>query len=252
MTKTIVDSYTKIFGDKKRIMVITAHPDDLELYCGGTVARLIADGKEVVSVKMTSGEMGCRQEKISKEELQAIREREDSASMTELGIKPENNVYLRLGDGKVENNLQTIGEVARQIRLFQPEIIITHNPQDLIIRFAKDVNWINHRDHRNTGTIAIDASYPYARDILFYPEHFKDPKVKSWICTQFLLVDSYRHEDSVFVEVTDQIFKRVEAHAKHKSQYTKEDAQDSADFFTKDWDPEGKKRFETFREVIVD
>ena len=95
MRKQIVDSYEKVFGDKKRIMAIFAHPDDLELYCGGTVARLIADGKKVSSIKMTSGEMGSRQEKVTKEELLAIREREDSASMAVLGIIPVCNVYLR-------------------------------------------------------------------------------------------------------------------------------------------------------------
>ena len=252
MATLMVDSYKKIFGDKQRVMVVTAHPDDLELYCGGTVARLIADGKIVRSVKMTSGEMGSRQEKITKEELMAIREKEDSDSSMELGILPENNIYLRQGDGKVENNLQIIGEVARQIRLFQPEIIITHNSEDMIIRFDKNVNWFNHRDHRNTGSVVIDASYPYARDILFYPEHFTDPKAKSWTCTEFLIVDSYEHIDSVFMEVTDFIAKRVAAHAKHKSQYSTEDAQDSADFFTKKWDPERGKNYETFRYVKAD
>jgi len=252
MKTPIVDSYEKIFSDKKRIMAIFAHPDDLELYCGGTVARLIADGKKVSSIKMTSGEMGSRQEKITKEELLAIREREDKASMAVLGIIPVCNVYLRLGDGKVENNLKTIGEVVKQIRLFRPEIIITHNPQDLIIKFGKDENWFNHRDHRNTGSVAIDASYPFARDILFYPEHFQDPMAKSWACTQFLLVDSYGHEDSVFVDVTETVAKRVAAHAMHKSQYSVENAQESADFFTKSWDPEGKKNFETFRYVKAD
>ena len=59
---TITDSYQKIFGDKKRIMAIFAHPDDFELYFGGTAARLIADGKTVCSVKMTSGDMGSRQD----------------------------------------------------------------------------------------------------------------------------------------------------------------------------------------------
>lgn len=47
MLSSIVDSYTKIFRDKQRILVVFAHPDDLELYCGGTVARLIGDGKKL-------------------------------------------------------------------------------------------------------------------------------------------------------------------------------------------------------------
>ncbi|PIU73325.1 hypothetical protein COS78_02920 [Candidatus Shapirobacteria bacterium CG06_land_8_20_14_3_00_40_12] len=252
MRQPVTDAYQKIFNGKKKILVVFAHPDDLELYCGGTVARLIADGRSVRSVKITSGEMGSRQEKIASDELLSIREKEDSASMSKLGITSENNIYLRLGDGKVENNLETIGKVARQIRLFQPDLIITHNPQNLVIRFDQNVSWFNHRDHRYTGQVVIDASYPYARDLLFYPEHFQDPQAQSWICTQFLFVDSYDHQDSIFVDVTDFIVKRVAAHAQHSSQYSVKDAQGSADFFTKKWDPENKKNFETFRYVIVD
>lgn len=211
-------------------MVVMAHPDDAELYCGGTIARLTADGKEVMMVKVTSGEAGSRQEKITKEQLGKLRESEDSVAMKALGIKEENNVYLRMPDGGVENGLATIGKIAEQIRIFKPELIITHNPEDMIIRFDKDVNWINHRDHQTTGKVAIYAAYPYARDLLFFPEHFNNPKTSSHAVTEFLLVDFYNHPDLVCVDMTDYIETRVKAHASHSSQYTVEHAQESADF----------------------
>ncbi|PJE66524.1 hypothetical protein COU93_03895, partial [Candidatus Shapirobacteria bacterium CG10_big_fil_rev_8_21_14_0_10_36_6] len=66
---TITDSYQKIFANKKKIMVVTAHPDDLEIMCGGLVARLVADGKIVRSVKVTTGDMGSRGVKISQTDL---------------------------------------------------------------------------------------------------------------------------------------------------------------------------------------
>jgi LmbE family N-acetylglucosaminyl deacetylase len=201
---------------------------------------------------MTSGEIGTRLIKVTQDELRQIREREDSASMAKLGITPENNIYLHLPDGKVENNLDTVGQLALQIRLFQPDLIITHNAEDSIIRFDKDVNWFNHRDHRHTGQVVLDGSYPYSQDLLFFPEHFDNPLAKSWACTEFFIVDSYSHLDSLFIDVTDHVAKRVEAHACHSSQYTVEAAQDSADFFTGSWDPSGQKKYETFRHVIVD
>jgi LmbE family N-acetylglucosaminyl deacetylase len=248
----VQDSYQKIFSSINKILVVLAHPDDLELYCGGLVARLVADGKIVRSVKVTSGEMGSRHIKVSSDELRKIREAEDVAAMTKLGILSENNIYLRFPDGGVENNLDLIGQIALQIRLFQPDLIITHNAEDKIIRFDDNNSWFNHRDHLNTGISAIDGSYPYSRDLLFFPEHYQNPSAKSWACTKFLIVDSYNHPDSVFIDVTNFISQRVEAHSQHKSQYSVAAAQESADFFTKKWDPTGQKNYETFRYLIVD
>lgn len=248
----ITDSYQQIFANKKRILAVFAHPDDLEIMCGGLIARLIADGKEVCSVKVTSGDMGSRQEKISSTDLGQSREKEDTEAMTILGIKPENNIYLHLVDGHVENTIENIGKIAEQIRTFQPDLIITHNPEVSVVRFDKDNSWFNHRDHRTTGQLTFDAAYPYSRDILFFPEHFQNPRAKSWSCDEFLVVDSYGHPDSVFLDVTDFIDKRIAAHACHETQLSLEHAQESADFFTKNWDPSREKRFETFRYVKAD
>jgi len=249
---TITDSYQKIFANKKKIMVVTAHPDDLEIMCGGLVARLVADGKIVRSVKITTGDMGSRGVKISQTDLRNAREKEDTEAMTVLGINGENNVYLNLPDGSVENTVENIGKIAEQIRLFQPDLIITHNPEISIVRFDKDNSWFNHRDHRTTGQLTFDAAYPYSRDLLFFPEHFENSLAKSWSCDEFLVVDNYGHPDSVYIDMTDFVGKRVIAHAMHKTQYDRESAQDSADFFTKNWDPEGLKNFETFRYVKAD
>jgi LmbE family N-acetylglucosaminyl deacetylase len=172
--------------------------------------------------------------------------------MKVLGIKDKNNIYLRFVDGTVEDSFEVIGKIAEQIRIFQPELIIAHNPEDVIIRFDKNINWVNHRDHENCDKATIHASYPYARDILFFPEHFKNPQAKSCCCNEFLLVDYYNHPDQVYIEVTDYIEKRVNAHACHASQYSLTQAQESADFFTKSKNYPEDKRFETFRHVIAD
>lgn len=248
----IVDSYNQIFGNKKRIMVVFGHPDDLETYCGGTIARLIKDGKIIRSIKMTNGQSGSRQEKITSGELGKLRETEDREAMKILGISEENNIYLGLQDGQVDNSNETIGKIVYQIREFKPDLIITHNPENVIIRFDKDVNWINHKDHRNTGKSTVDAAFPYSRDLLFFPDQFSDPKISSRTVTEFIFMDYYDGPDLAYVDVTDFIDIRVQAHAKHSSQYTLEHAQDAADFFTKLPQFPPGKRFERFRYVITD
>lgn len=251
MENMIEDSFDKIFKEKSRIMVVMPHPDDTDLYCGATVARLVQSGKRVRVVKMTYGDKGSRRERITSHELRVTREREDREAMKILGIKDEDNVYLGLGDGQIEHNLESIGLVAYQIRLFKPELIFTTNPDDTIIRFDKGINWVNHRDHRHTGRVTIDAAYPYARDLLFFPEHFQNKDVGSWACKEFLFTDVYNHPDEVHIDVTDYIDFRTRALAAHSSQYSLDAARESTDFFTKS--PKyGEKRFERFRYVLAD
>jgi LmbE family N-acetylglucosaminyl deacetylase len=243
------DSFNRIFTDKNRILVIMAHPDDAEIYCGGTIARLTSLGKIVRVVKMTNGDKGSKQEKISQTQLRQIRQAEDKKSMNLLGIKSEDNVYLDLGDGHITNSLKIIEKIAFQIRQFKPDIIITHNPQDMVITFDESNSWVNHRDHRNTGKSAIDAAYPYSRDLLFFPKHFQDPSVTSHQVSQFLLVDYYHHPETVFAEMTNFVDAKINSIAAHSSQYSFEDAKSSTDFFSKH--PDGK-RYECFRYVVTD
>lgn len=251
ITMQIEDSFGKIFGNKSRILVVMPHPDDCDLYCGATVARLTHSGKRVRVVKMTFGDRGSRQEKVTSEQLKRIREKEDREAMKILGIKQEDNIYLGIGDGEIEHDLETIGKVAYQIREFKPDLIITTNPEDMIIRFDKDVNWVNHRDHRHTGRIAVDAAYPYARDTLFFPEQFKNGKLQSHATTEFLFTDVYDHPDLIYIDVTDFIDYRTKALAAHSSQYSLKHAQESTDFFTK-LPQYGSRRFDRFRCVIAD
>lgn len=245
----MTDSYSEVFVDVQKILVVLSHPDDAEIYAGGTIARLTADGKQVRVVKMTSGNKGSRDQDISEADLAYQREQEDATAMGVLGVKPEDNIYLHIGDGEVEADLKTIGLLTQQIRIFKPDMILTHNPEDVIIRFSKGVNYINHRDHQNTGEAATYAAYPYSRDILFYPEHFEAAGVESHTVTKFLYVDYHDHQDLIYIDITSTADKRTQAIASHSSQYSQENAQDSTDFFAPEVDG---KRFEHFRLVEAD
>jgi LmbE family N-acetylglucosaminyl deacetylase len=198
---------------------------------------------------MTSGNKGSRQEQISETELTKTRLSENTTSMQLLGIRPEDDVCLEIGDGQIENDLTTIGKLALQIRLFQPELIITHNPEHAVVRYAVNENWVNHRDHRHTGLSALDAAYPYSRDLLFFPEHFKNPAAKSHNVNQFLLVDFYNHPDEVGIDVTKVYDQKVSSIAAHTSQFSTEKAKDIADFMTSS--PDGV-HYERFRYVVAD
>ena len=148
-----------------------------------------------------------------------------------LGVKEENNIYLNFEDGSVENSPETIEKLVYEIRNFKPDLLVTHNPEDLFIRYDKNENWVNHRDHRNTAKSTIDASYPYSRDTLFFPEHLKEQGVTSHKVSEYLLVDYFNHQDMVYFDVSNYFNTKVKALNCHKSQFTKERANDIADFF---------------------
>jgi LmbE family N-acetylglucosaminyl deacetylase len=249
-SEIMLDSYQKIFGDKQKVMFVFSHPDDAEIYAGGTIARLTSDGKEVCTVKMTNGNKGSRQDKISLNELAKIRRSEDADAMKVLEVKPENNIHLDLGDGEVEDNVETIEKLVKVIRTFKPEIVVTHNSENTIIRFSEGVNWVNHRDHLNTGKVTTFACYPFSRDLSFFPNQFADENVASHTVAEFMYVDSYGHPDEVFIDVTDFMESKVKSIAAHKSQYSEKDARESSDFFT--GGVQEGKNFERFRYVIAD
>src|SRR3989344_3773176 len=242
------DSYKDIFGSKQKIMFVFAHPDDAEIYCGGIIARLVADGKKIRLVKMTTGNKGSRQEAITEEELAKTRESEDREALKILGLSDADSINLNLGDGEIENTLDTIEKIVETIRSFKPELIVTHNPEQVLIRDLEGNYYVNHHDHRNTAVSTIDAAYPYSRDNLFFPNQLQKG-LSTHSVAEFLFVDSWGHQDIVYVDVTEFAEKRTKAIACHKSQYYREHAQGSTDYFAP---PIKGKRFECFRYVKAD
>jgi LmbE family N-acetylglucosaminyl deacetylase len=246
----VKDSYEEIFKNKQTIMVVMAHPDDLEVFCGATVARLLHDGKRVISVKITSGDKGTKNKAISPNDLAAKREREDAAAMQSLGIPQTDSIFLHEEDGAIEDSLETITKIAYLIRKFQPELIITTNPENIIIRREQGVNWINHRDHRNAAACALDAAYPYSRDRAFFTEQFDDPAIKPGNCTEFLIADSWDGTDEVLIDASEFVEAKQAALQCHESQLDAEGAAEYAHSFTTHNNVPGA--YEKFRYVIAD
>src|SRR6266700_8342851 len=71
----------------QRILVIIAHPDDAESYCGGTIARLTAEGREVHYLVVTRGDRGSDDPDMTSERLASIREQEQRQAAAVLGVQ---------------------------------------------------------------------------------------------------------------------------------------------------------------------
>jgi len=152
-------------------MVVTAHPDDAEFSVAGTVARWVKEGKDVVYVVCTNGDKGTSDPDMKPALLVKIREQEQLAAARVLGVREV--IFLRHPDQGLEDTPEFRKQIVRLIRMYRPEVVATSDPY---------LRYMWHRDHRIAGQVILDAVFPYARDVLAYPdlmlEGLKPHKVK--------------------------------------------------------------------------
>ncbi len=125
---------------RRKILVIGAHPDDPETGCGGTMCLLADAGHDVVSVYLTRGEAGIPGK--SHDEAAAIRVKEAEAACALTGAR---HIFMNQVDGSTEVNLERYREMRELIDRENPDVVLTHWPIDA------------HRDHAVCGTLVLDA-----------------------------------------------------------------------------------------------
>jgi len=131
----------------ERVLVVAAHPDDIEFGAAGTVARWIGEGAAVHYLLMTRGDKGSDNPATDPVALAALREVEQRAAAAEIGVSAVE--FLGEPDGQVEPSLRLRERITRVIRTFRPEIVMSHDPTVLFV----NNEWINHPDHRAVGTV---------------------------------------------------------------------------------------------------
>ena len=186
-------------------MLVIPHPDDAEGGVGGTVAKWVAEGTEVVFVLCTNGDKGTSDPEMTTEKLGAIREKEQAAAAECLGVKEV--IYLRYGDGELDDTAKFRGELVRAIRKHRPDVVFCTDP------FRQ--TFYLHRDHRVSGQVAIDSVFPYARDFLHYNEHIQEGLETHKVGD--ILMWGTEHPDT-FIDITDTIDNKINALKKHASQ----------------------------------
>ena len=194
-----------MFDRPERAMLVIPHPDDAEGGVGGTVAKWVAEGTEVVFVLCTNGDKGTSDPEMTTEKLGAIREKEQAAAAAALGVKEV--IYLRYGDGELDDTAKFRGELVRAIRKHRPDVVFCTDP------FRQ--TFYLHRDHRISGQVTLDAVFPYARDFLHYNEHIQEGLDTHKVGD--ILMWGTEHPDT-FIDITDTIDNKINALKKHASQ----------------------------------
>ena len=193
----------------KRGMVVVAHPDDAEFGCAGTVAHWCLHGMEVVYVLCTDGSKGASDRNISSEELVETRRKEQLDAGKVLGLKEV--VFLGYEDAYLQPTLEVRRDIARQIRIHRPDVVICQNP----VRNLSGGRGVGHPDHLAAGEATLAAVYPTARDHLTFPELLAEGlephKVRE------ILITEHEHPDR-WIDISDSIDTAIEALKAHKSQ----------------------------------
>ena len=119
---------------KLRVLAVGAHPDDLEILCGGTLARYARQGHTVVMAHLLNGDKGHY--KMAPAKLARIRKREAAEAGLVIGAEV---VGLDLPDAQLFPDLKTRKLVVDLVRESRPDVIITHAPGDYISDHAASV-----------------------------------------------------------------------------------------------------------------
>jgi len=192
----------------QRVMVVTAHPDDSEFGAGGTVAKLVQEGKQVVYCVVTNGNKGSGDRSMTPERLARIREEEQRNAARVLGV--ETVEFLGFPDCEVENTRESRLAVTAVIRRHRPDRLIIQNPHR-----TKNLG-ASHRDHRTVAGIALDCVYPLARDHMAFPELLAQGLEPHKVREIYLM---WWENPELVVDISATIDLKIKALACHASQF---------------------------------
>lgn len=189
-----------------KVLVVTPHPDDAEIWCGGTIASWVKQGTDVYYLLCTNGSRGTEDPDITPQKLAETREQEQLNAASVLGVKDV--VMLHRNDGELEDTTDFRRDIVQQIRKVRPDVVLSTEP------YRFDLSW--HRDHRITGQVALDAVFPYARDHLHFGELWSDQGLEPHKTGTMLFWGTERAD--TFVDITEVIDTKIKSVMSHISQ----------------------------------
>jgi LmbE family N-acetylglucosaminyl deacetylase len=230
--------------DIERAMVIYAHPDDAEFSVAGTVAKWAKAGVEITYCMVTNGASGSQDPKMTREKLRDTRYAEQREAAKILGVK--HVVFLGYEDGYLYPTLEVRRDVARQVRIHKPDVIIAMDPQ---FRVAAE-GYVNHPDHIAAGEVALRTINPDASTRQMFPELWADEKLEPHK-PKALFLETFGDGGTV-IDIGDTMDTKVRALLAHRSQLGPESVA-----FVRDWNRRtgrsaGHKFGESFRVILLE
>lgn len=217
----------------RRALVVVAHPDDAEFGAAGTVARWVRAGTAVRYVVLTDGAAGSSDPEMTRERLVGVRAEEQRAACAKLGVSDV--AFLGYHDGYLEPTIEARRKVAAEIRRYQPEVVLTLNPE---VRWTSRGR-VNHPDHRAAGDLVLHSINPAASSRL-WDTTLLDEGLEPWDVSELWLTSF--GQGPHYIDITETFDLKIASLRRHASQLG-------------DWDPAERMRAmaaERGREVGVD
>jgi LmbE family N-acetylglucosaminyl deacetylase len=193
----------------ERVLVVTAHPDDVDFGAGGTVATFTEAGLAVTYCIVTDGDAGGFDPTVPRSEIPTIRRAEQTKAAELLGVHDVRFLGYRDGELTVSHDLRR--DISRVIRQVRPQRMLIQSPER---------NWervqASHPDHLAAGEAAMQAIYPDARNPFAHPSLLGDEGLEAWTVPEVWVMAGPRPNH--FVDVTEHFERKVAALRAHDSQ----------------------------------
>lgn len=193
----------------ERVLVITAHPDDVDFGAGGTIAAWTRAGITVSYCICTNGDQGGFDPNEPRENIPAIRQKEQRAAGAAVGV--QEITFLGYRDGWLAPTFELRRDLVRAIRKARPDRLVIQSPER---------NWsrlpASHPDHMAAGEAAIQAVYPDARNAFAWPELLSDEGLEPWVVREVWVMSTEKPDH--FVDITDTFDAKLAALRAHVSQ----------------------------------
>lgn len=196
----------------RRVLAIGAHPDDVEILCGGTLARYVQQGVEVAILTVMNGDKGSFE--LSPEEIAEIRRNECIAAADVIGAEW---IGLGVSDGTVVWDKQFHVRMIQTIQSVAPDLIFTHAPNDYM------------SDHTEVSKAVMNATF-YTVCPQFCAEDAKPTESVAPVYFMDTLC-GIGFVPQEYVDITDTLETKLEMYTKHESQHQYLSEREGTDFF---------------------
>jgi LmbE family N-acetylglucosaminyl deacetylase len=192
----------------ERILVITAHPDDVDFGVAGSVALWTDQGVDVAYCVVTDGDAGGFDPSVPRSEIPAIRRAEQEAAAKAVGV--EQVFFLGYPDGRLYPTIELRRDLTRVIRRHRPQRVVCPSAERYLDRI-----YASHPDHLAAGEAALCAVYPDARNPFAFPELLAEGWEAHTVPEVWIMAGPRRDR---FVDISDTIERKITALLQHVSQ----------------------------------